>query len=76
MVHAPLMTVWEVVHQCYAKSEQLHTTLSVSTSPTIGCGGLLDEANLERFRIECASLPVVNLGSYKMWGTMFRDWAR
>jgi hypothetical protein len=58
--------VWEVVYQCDARSEELPTALSVSTSPTIGCGGLLDEANLERFKIECASLLVVNLGSYKM----------
>lgn len=62
-MHAPLTRVWEVVDQC---GEELPTALSASTSPTIGCGGLLDEANLERFKIECASLPVVNLGSYKM----------
>jgi hypothetical protein len=55
-----------VVYQCDASSEELPTALSPSTSPTIGCGGLLDEANLERFKIECASLLVVNLGSYKM----------
>ena len=65
-MHAPLTRVWEVVYQCDARSEELPTALSVSTSPTTGCGGLLDEANLERFKIECASLPVVNLGSYKM----------
>ena len=40
--------------------------MPVSTSPKIGCEGLLDDANLERFKIECASLPVVSLGSYKM----------
>ena len=65
-MHAPLTRVWEVVYQRDARGKGLPTALSVSTSPTIGCGGLLDEANLERFKIECASLLVVNLGSYKM----------
>jgi hypothetical protein len=65
-MHAPPTRVWEGVYQCDARSEELHTALFVSTSPTISCGGLLDEANLERFKIECASLLVVNLGSYKM----------
>ena len=66
MIHAPLTRVREVVYQCDARNEDLPTALSVSTSPTIGCGGLLDEANLERFKIEYGSLLVVNLGSYKM----------
>ena len=65
MVHAPLTRVWGAIYQRDAKNEKLPTALSVSTSPTTGCAGLLDEANLERFKIECASVPVVNLGSYK-----------
>jgi len=67
VVHTPLMRVGEAVYQCGAKGEELSTSWSVPTSPTISRGGLLDEANLERFRIECASLPGVNLGSYRMW---------
>jgi hypothetical protein len=46
---------------------EVRTALSVPTSPTIGRGGLLDEANLERFRIECGSLLAVILGSYRIW---------
>jgi hypothetical protein len=48
-------------------SVKSYLLLGVPTSPTISRGGLLDDANLERFRIECASLPGANLGSYRMW---------
>jgi hypothetical protein len=60
------MRVRETVYPNGATGEELPTTLSDSTSPTLASGGLLDKANLERFRIECASLPAVNLGLYRM----------
>ena len=52
----------------------MRTALSVPTSPTISRGGLLDDANLERFKIECGSLLAVSLGSYRMWYGVC-DWA-
>ena len=54
------------MYQFVARQEEQLTPLSASAPATTGSGGLLEEANVDRFRIDCASFLGVNFGSYGM----------